>query len=256
MQAQLELAKKAAVAAGLDIMKIYETDDFDVDFKRDDSPLTKADKKGHDTIVSFLEESELPILSEEGRSIEYSERSQWKRFWMIDPLDGTKEFIKRNGEFTVNIALIENGIPILGVVYVPVLKKLYYGLKGQGAWLDFEENTTALKSKKSSVKLEDVKKEEKLTIVASRSHLSPETEEFIKELVNPSTISMGSSLKFLVLAEGKADIYPRFAPTMEWDTAAAHGVLLGLNFEVRRYPELSPLEYNKENLLNPWFICY
>lgn len=256
MKEALEIAKKAALAAGQAIIEVYETEDFSVDFKSDASPLTKADRKGHEVICSFLEQTDYPILSEEGKNIAFEERKRWNRFWMVDPLDGTKEFIKRNGEFTVNIALIENGMPIMGVVYVPVQNKLYFGIKGEGAWLQIGETTTVLTPKNTPNNLDDIRQMDNLCIVASRSHLSPETEEFINALSNPSTLSMGSSLKFLVLAEGTADIYPRFAPTMEWDTAAAHGVLLGLNFEVRKYPELTPLIYNKENLLNPWFICY
>lgn len=256
MENELALAKEAALKAGEKIMQIYNTADFNVDFKSDDSPLTAADTAGHHAIVDLLKETPIPILSEEGKEMTYDERKDWTKFWCVDPLDGTKEFIKRNGEFTVNIALIENGIPVLGVVYVPVLDKLFYGMKGQGAWLEMNGETTDLIKKSSSNDLEEVKKQDALRIVASRSHLSPETQEFIDELSNPSTVSMGSSLKFLVLAEKEADIYPRFAPTMEWDTAAAHGVILGLGYEVRKYPELTPLDYNKENLLNPWFICY
>lgn len=256
MKDLVAIAKQAALAAGEKILQVYNTADFDVDFKSDNSPLTKADQAGHDVIVSFLQETSIPIMSEEGKSIEYAERKNWEQYWCVDPLDGTKEFIKRNGEFTVNIALIQNGIPVMGVVFVPVLNKLYYGLKGEGAWLEHNEEKEVLQAKRTPAELQEVKKQDNLRIVASRSHLSQETTDFINELSNPSTVSMGSSLKFLVLAENEADIYPRFAPTMEWDTAAAHGVLLGLGYEVRKFPELTPLEYNKENLLNPWFICY
>ena len=256
MESLLAVAKEAALSAGKEILAIYNTDDFDVDFKSDESPLTKADKKGHEVIVSFLEKTNLPILSEEGTSIPFAERKNWKQYWCVDPLDGTKEFIKRNGEFTVNIALIENGVPILGVVYVPVLGKLFYGLKDQGAWLEMDATKSTLDLKTTPSDLAEVKKQDALRIVASRSHLSKETQDFIDELSNPSTVSMGSSLKFLVLAEGKADIYPRFAPTMEWDTAAAHGVLLGLGYQVFQHPHMQPLVYNKENLLNPHFIAF
>jgi 3'(2'), 5'-bisphosphate nucleotidase len=256
MKNLLAIAKEAALKAGEAILEVYNTDDFGVDFKGDSSPLTKADKKGHEVIVSFLEKTNLPILSEEGVSIPFEERKNWKRYWCVDPLDGTKEFIKRNGEFTVNIALIENGVPILGVVSVPVLGKLFYGMKGEGAWLEIDSNKKILDPKTTPSDLVEIKKHDGLRIVASRSHLSKETQDFIDELSNPSTVSMGSSLKFLVLAQGDADIYPRFAPTMEWDTAAAHGVLLGLGYQVFRYPSLEPLVYNKENLLNPYFIVF
>lgn len=252
----LEIAKKAAIEAGKQIMSIYASDDFDISLKGDNSPLTQADKKGHEVIMSFLEQTDYPILSEEGTEVLYDERSQWQRYWIVDPLDGTKEFINRNGEFTVNIALIENGIPVLGVVYVPVLEKLYYGQQGKGASLRHKDQEIALVPKAISEDLSTLIKKENLTIVASRSHLNKETQDFIDDLINPSTLNMGSSLKFLVLAEKHADIYPRFAPTMEWDTAAAHGVLLALNYQVYKYPELTPLEYNKENLLNPNFICF
>jgi len=252
----LSIAKEAALKAGQAILDIYETDDFDVDCKADDSPLTKADKKGHDVIVSFLEKTNLPIQSEEGAKIPYNERKDWKQYWCVDPLDGTKEFIKRNGEFTVNIALIENGIPILGVVFVPVLNKLFYGLKGDGAWLETDTEKKALQTKNTPTDLAEIKKQDALRVVASRSHLSKETQDFIDELSNPTTVSMGSSLKFLVLAENEADIYPRFAPTMEWDTAAAHGILFGLGYQVYQHPSLKPLVYNKENLLNPFFIVF
>ncbi len=256
MKDLLAIAKKAALKAGEEILAIYDTDDFDVDLKSDSSPLTKADKKGHDVIISFLEGTNIPILSEEGYEIPFADRKKWDQYWCIDPLDGTKEFIKRNGEFTVNIALVEKGIPIMGVVFVPVLNKLFFGVKGEGSWLEVNEKTETLKPKTTPTELNLLKQQDGLRIVASRSHLSQETEDFINELSNPSTVSMGSSLKFLVLAENGADIYPRFAPTMEWDTAAAHGVLLGLGYEVFEHPSLTPLIYNKENLLNPYFIVF
>lgn len=241
-----EIALVAAKAAGLEILKIYESADFGLAYKDDDSPLTKADLAAHKKICELLVSTDLPILSEEGRNIAYQERKDWEYFWMVDPLDGTKEFVKRNGEFTVNIALIHEGRPILGVVYAPVLNWMYWG-NSQGAW-----------------KSNDGKKAEKLqlkgnasvsSIVASRSHLSAETQEVIDKYPNAEVISMGSSLKFMLIAENKAQLYPRFAPTMEWDTAAAHGVLIALGYEIRKVDVDEPLEYNKENLLNPWFIA-
>lgn len=240
------LAKTAAQEAGKAILEIYNSADFGVETKKDDSPLTKADQAAHKTIVSYLEKTGLPILSEEGRDIPYEERKNWDYFWMVDPLDGTKEFIKKNGEFTVNIALIHEGKPILGVVYAPVLEWLYWGSGEEGAWKQEGGN--------SLIKLEKAESTEVKTIVASRSHLSSETQEFIDQYPGVEVISMGSSLKFMLVAEGKAQIYPRFAPTMEWDTAAAHGVIIGLGGEVLKWPEKNSLLYNKEILLNPWFI--
>lgn len=241
------LAKEASLAAGKTILEIYNSADFGVEIKGDNSPLTKADQAAHQEIVSYLEKTELPILSEEGKDIPYEVRKDWDYFWMVDPLDGTKEFIKKNGEFTVNIALIYRGKPILGVVYAPVLEWLYWGNQEEGAWKqEFDNSPFQLK------KLED---SEVKTIVASRSHLSPETQEFIDQYPGVEVISMGSSLKFMLVAEGKAQIYPRFAPTMEWDTAAAQGVILAYGGAIIKWPENNPLIYNKEDLLNPWFVC-
>ncbi|KPQ08607.1 MAG: 3'(2'), 5'-bisphosphate nucleotidase CysQ [Algoriphagus marincola HL-49] len=242
------LAKQAAFTAGKKILEVYDSADFGVEMKGDDSPLTKADQAAHEVIVSYLEKTGIPVLSEEGRNIPYEIRKSWDYFWMVDPLDGTKEFIKKNGEFTVNIALIHQGIPVIGVVYSPVLEWMYWGNGEEGAWKQERGD--------QPVALEKAEKSEVKTIVASRSHLSPETRSFIDQYPGAEVISMGSSLKFLLVAEGKAQVYPRFAPTMEWDTAAAHGVILAKGGEVLQWPEKTPLKYNKENLLNPWFICW
>lgn len=242
------LAKEASLASGKAILEIYNSADFGVEMKGDDSPLTKADRLAHEVIVSFLEKTELPVLSEEGKSIPFETRKNWEYFWMVDPLDGTKEFIKKNGEFTVNIALIHQGIPVIGVVYSPVLEWMYWGNQEEGAWKQ-EKNEPPISLNKAN--LSEVK-----TIVASRSHLSVETQDFIDQYPGAEVISMGSSLKFLLVAEGKAQVYPRFAPTMEWDTAAAQGIILAQGGQVLQWPEKSPLKYNKEDLLNPWFICW
>ncbi|SIN79645.1 3'(2'),5'-bisphosphate nucleotidase CysQ [Algoriphagus halophilus] len=242
------LAKEASVVAGKAILEIYNSADFGVEMKGDNSPLTKADQAAHQVIENFLEKTGLPILSEEGKDIPYEVRKVWDYFWMVDPLDGTKEFIKKNGEFTVNIALIHEGQPILGVVYAPVLGWLYWGNKEEGAWKQ-EGSATAFQLKKrfsSEVK----------TIVASRSHLSPETQDFIDQYPGVEVISMGSSLKFMLVAEGKAQVYPRFAPTMEWDTAAAHGVILAMNGHMLQWPNNHIINYNKIDLLNPYFITF
>jgi len=237
-------AKKASIAAGEEIMKIYETGDFSVEAKSDNSPLTKADRAAHNIIVHSLKSSNLPILSEEGRVIEYSERKDWEYFWMIDPLDGTKEFIKKNGEFTVNIALIRNNKVVLGVVYAPVLENIYYGVEGKGAF----KNELVINAKNFSMT------DSFLNVVASRSHLTSETQEFLDVLNEPKIVSKGSSLKLLMVAEGAAHLYPRYAPTMEWDTAAAQIIVEESGGKVLIAKTDAPVIYNKENLLNPFFL--
>lgn len=233
--------------AGIKILEVYNSENFDIEAKSDDSPLTRADTMAHNAIVEKLETTDFPILSEEGKGIPYDERKTWETFWMVDPLDGTKEFIKKNGEFTVNIALIHNNEPILGVVYAPVLDKLYFGGIGHGAFMD--------QNMDPEHQLKFIKNETgKVHIVASRSHLNQETKDYIDQFDNAETVSMGSSLKFMLLADSEADIYPRFAPTMEWDTAAAHAVLKAMGVEVISMEDDKPLRYNKENLLNPHFL--
>jgi 3'(2'), 5'-bisphosphate nucleotidase len=246
----LEIIKNAAKLAGEKILEIYESDNFEQEIKSDNSPLTKADREAHLIIKKELEKTGLPILSEEGKQIDFSERKNWGKFWMVDPLDGTKEFIKRNGEFTVNIALIENGIPTLGVVYCPVKGWLYYSDRN----LSFKDNKDG-----TTVQLPQIEKRNNLIIVGSRSHSTPETETYVQNLKvqtgkDVEFISMGSSLKLCLVAEGKADVYPRLAPTMEWDTAAAHAVAKTAGCEVIQYESGQPVTYNKENLLNPYFV--
>lgn len=244
----LEVAKKAALAAGAEILRIYESGDFSIEAKSDDSPLTLADKAAHLKIVSFLEGTGIPILSEEGRDISYEERSKWEYFWMVDPLDGTKEFIKKNGEFTVNIALIHNGVSIMGVVYPPVLGEIYWAINGNGAFMEEGGEIKDLKTTKRQLSESGIK------VVASRSHMSPETEAYVSKLTKPSIVSKGSSLKFLLIASGAADVYPRLGPTMEWDTAAAHAIVQEAGGSVVLEDGKTDLTYNKENLLNPYFI--
>ncbi len=256
----LEQAKRAALAGGKAILEVYNSADFGVELKSDNSPLTKADQAAHEAIVTLLKGTNLPILSEEGRDIPYNEREKWSSFWMVDPLDGTKEFIRRNGEFTVNIALIENNQPVLGIVYCPVLDKLFFGGSAvNGSWLTTKETTIQLQAF-ANMSLAELKATSQVKIVASRSHLNQETEAFISSCVDPQTVSMGSSLKFLVIAEGDAHLYPRFAPTMEWDTAAANGVLCGLGYRTLKVEAgevtAEPLLYNKRDLLNPHFLVY
>ena len=256
----IEKAKRAAVKAGIAIMDVYtNASDVEIQSKADDSPLTLADRRGHEVIVAALEETKLPILSEEGKSIPYQDRKNWEYFWMVDPLDGTKEFIKRNGEFTVNIALIHRGKSIAGVVYAPVLDKLFWAIPGEGAWMEKGGERTELNFNPAfdgkGKALRALQDPQGAKIVGSRSHMNDETREYMEQFQNPEIVPMGSSLKFLVLSENEADVYPRFAPTMEWDTAAAHAVLSAAGGRVLQKGKDEELEYNKEDLLNPHFLC-
>jgi len=260
MNILLETSIKAALAAGKVILDIYQSDDFEVEIKGDNSPLTKADKASHRVLVSYLEEAGIPILSEEGKAIPYEERKDWNQLWILDPIDGTKEFIKRNGEFTVNIALVENQIPILGVIYVPVLKELYFAEKDLGAFkiLNITECSSLSKIMSAASTLPLDLKKDKYTVVASKSHLSKETEDYIEELEKQHgeviTLSKGSSLKLCMVAEGVADEYPRFAPTMEWDTAAGQAICKYAGKTVYDYKTQKEMLYNREKLLNNWFL--
>lgn len=248
-QSLLPIAIKAAEHACAEILEVYHSGDFQAEAKGDDSPLTLADKRAHGVIVSALAETQLPVLSEEGQSIPYEQRRGWARFWLVDPLDGTKEFLKRNGEFTVNIALIEKGKAVLGVVAVPVSGAVYYGSKGGGAYCKRSGSIEKL-----SIRPRAALEQDNLRVVASRSHMNDDTRDFLMRLRHPSLVSKGSSLKFMMLVEGEADIYPRFAPTMEWDTAAAHAVVNEVGLQIYQYAKDAELEYNKENLLNPYFL--
>jgi 3'(2'), 5'-bisphosphate nucleotidase len=247
----LPIAIQAAEVASKEILEVYHSNDFQAEAKGDHSPLTIADKRAHDVIANMLQATGIPILSEEGKSIPYEERKQWEYFWMVDPLDGTKEFIKKNGDFTVNIALIHNGIPVLGVVAVPVTGEVFYAAKGEGAFLKKEGLTNTLKGR-ASIDL----KQSGVRVVASRSHMNDDTQTFIDNLRDPILVSKGSSLKFTLVAEGKADVYPRFAPTMEWDTAAAHAIVNAVGLRVLENGKNSELQYNKPNLLNPYFLVH
>ncbi|WP_028783978.1 3'(2'),5'-bisphosphate nucleotidase CysQ [Thalassobacillus devorans] len=249
---------EASLEAGKEIMKIYNTD-FEVEYKEDESPLTLADQRSHEIIKEVLQTNypDIPILSEEGKHLPYEERKQWKEFWLVDPIDGTKEFIKKNGEFTVNIALIRDGKPVMGVVYAPALDELYTAVEGKGAF----KATKALEAevnKANKLPLQD-SDSTIARVVASRSHMSEETKEFIKELEKEydkvETISAGSSLKLCLIAEGKADYYPRYAPTMEWDTGAGQAIVELSGGTVNVAEEQKPLVYNKEVLKNPWFLA-
>ncbi len=259
----LKIAIEASIHAGKEILDVYDSDDFQVVSKADKSPLTKADKNADLKILEFLEQTDIPILSEEGKHLSYEDRKKWDYFWLVDPLDGTKEFIKRNGQFTVNIALIKGQEPIMGVIYVPVTRNLYFGDYETGAFkiedIDLEsfkkENFSILSF--DAVKLPLPRFAGPYTVVSSRSHLSEETLDYIEELKklhgDIEMMPVGSSLKQCMIAEGKADIYPRFGPTMEWDTGASHAILNASGATLKQI-DGSPLVYNKENLLNPHFI--
>lgn len=237
--------------AGEAIVEIYEGVDPQITYKADASPLTAADVASHEVLSAGLRalDDKIPVLSEEGAEIPHSERRSWRRFWSVDPLDGTKEFIKKNGEFTVNIALIENGEPILGVVHAPVLDRTYFGARGLGAWRreGGDDNGSELVLEASGTS------DDELVVVASRSHAGKHQKAFLEVLPAHRLVSMGSSLKLCLVAEGAADIYPRLGPTMEWDTAAAHGVVAAAGGQVLDWAG-RPLAYNKENLLNPYFV--
>jgi len=247
---------KIAKDAGTAIMKIYNQD-FSVEYKTDNSPLTIADQKSNEIIVSALNQlpvnsllnQSIPILSEEGKRTPYDERKNWNYFWLIDPLDGTKEFVKRNGEFTINIALIHKKTPVLGVVYSPVLNVCYWAKSNEGAFKDGKKLPLQTKRQRDVYK-----------IVASRSHMSSETKDFIEAIdtdKEKEVISIGSSLKICLVAEGEANIYPRLGPTMEWDTAAAHAIVNESNGLFNKYLDNGTYQqhlYNKKNLLNDWFV--
>jgi 3'(2'), 5'-bisphosphate nucleotidase len=251
----IEVAIESAIKAGIKIMEIYSGEYIEIKEKEDHSPITQADRAAHEIIFQQLKATRIPAISEEGASIAFEERNKWDLYWLIDPLDGTKEFIKRNGEFTVNIALIENQAPLLGVIYLPVTKMLYFASPNGSFKIAYDENkpTTQINS---AQRLPLPKKHEGYIVVGSRSHQNEETQTFIQNLhqKNIQFISAGSSLKFCLIAEGSADIYPRMGPTMEWDTAAGHAIAKYAGATITKYPEKTPLTYNKEDLLNPWFV--
>ena len=242
-------------------MDIYSLKDFEIENKSDKSPLTIADKKANAIICSYLEETDIPVISEENRQLPYEERKKWSKCWIIDPLDGTKEFIKRNGEFTVNIALIENGLPVLGVIYAPALHTLYYAeVKNKKAY--------RVKVQSRDIETENIVAQAKeirphlagscVKVVSSRSHMNKETLDFIRNLEKEKreveVISKGSSLKFCLVAEGEAQIYPRFGPTMEWDTAAGQAICEAVGLICKLRSNGQRMMYNREDPLNGHFI--
>ncbi|MCL8006636.1 3'(2'),5'-bisphosphate nucleotidase CysQ [Gelidibacter japonicus] len=280
----LQTAITAALEAGKVILDIYHSDDFEVELKSDHSPLTKADVAAHHVILSHLKPTSIPVLSEEGKSIPYSVRKEWKQLWMVDPIDGTKEFIKRNGEFTVNIALIENQKPVLGVIFVPVTGDLYFSwtplrqeieieVEVELELAGFSDGRAIPGAYKVNVDLTNYNLDDVIaeavklplprtnnifTILASRSHPSEATETYIHQLKQKygeiEVVAKGSSLKFCLIAEGQADCYPKFGPTMEWDTAAGQAICEQAGVEVLDWNSKKNMTYNREDLLNPWFI--
>src|SRR5688572_10207198 len=249
LKKNLLLALDAASKAGEAILEVYDSD-FAVERKEDKSPLTLADKRSHEIISALLSGTGIPVLSEEGKDIPYNERKSWSMLWIVDPLDGTKEFVKRNGEFAVNIALVEEGKPVLGVIYSPVKKLVYYAAKGMGAFKKAENAAPQ--------KLPFGSGPSRFTVAASRSHLSEETIVFVNELKKKhgeiDFISAGSSLKFGLVAEGSADCYPRFAPTMEWDTASGQIIVEECGKQLIDCTTDKPMLYNKEIIRNNWFV--
>lgn len=234
-------------------MDIYADESrFKTEIKSDQSPLTEADKLSNEIIVQSLNQlyPDIPIISEESKQIDYAERSKYQSYFLVDPLDGTKEFIKRNGEFTINIAYLEGNALVGGFVYIPVTATGYYAMKGSGAFKIGSDNSIR-EIKSIPFFLQDPG----IKVVASRSHRDESTEKIISSLNQPEIISSGSSLKFLLIAEGSAHFYPRLAPTMEWDTAAAQCILEEAGGSVIMADNLQPVVYNKEDLINPHFIA-
>ncbi len=250
----IEKIVAACRAAGEEILDIYSRD-FEVESKADNSPLTEADKAANAVIMDVLSTHypAMPVISEENKQVPYEQRSGWGEFWLVDPLDGTREFVKRNGEFTVNIALVNDGKPVAGVVYRPVDGTLYCAESGAGAF-------KSIGSGKPERIFNDTHYStcDEVRVVASRSHRTPDTDDFVKKLEASGKLveylAAGSSLKLCLVAEGAANVYPRFGPTMEWDTAAAHGIVLESGRQVHNYQTGEPLLYNKPSLRNPWFV--
>lgn len=257
----------AAVRAGAAIMKVYKNrDDYDISIKSDNTPITVADRMAHRTIREYLGPTRIPILSEEGREMLYDERRNWELFWLVDPLDGTVEFIKGNNEFTVNIALMENNVCVASVIYVPYLAKMYFAVRGEGAYLHehvYPDDEAAYSYEgvmQGARRLPLTEKEHAQQRVAvSRSHKTDETVRHIEELRSRDprieVIEQGSSYKFCLLAEGAVDYYVRTSPTYEWDTAAGELILSEAGGSTRALPDGSDFRYNKEDLHNPWFVC-
>lgn len=261
MNSNLKAAIRASLEAGKAIMEVYNTA-FEVEYKDDNSPLTEADKRANNIINQYLIQTNIPIISEENKQIAFSEREKWTQCWVVDPVDGTKEFVKRNGEFTVNIALVENGKPQLGVIYAPAMDTLYFAEKSLGKAFKVKVEYGNFNLEEIQEKAEVIKpklvQNRTIHVVGSRSHMNQETMGYIESLEklgkDVKIVSKGSSLKFCLVAEGKADVYPRFAPTMEWDTAAGQAICEAVGLQVISQETNMPMLYNKENLLNSYFL--
>ncbi|MCW4469557.1 3'(2'),5'-bisphosphate nucleotidase CysQ [Flavobacterium sp. MFBS3-15] len=261
MNQNYKTAIKASIEAGEAIMQIY-VKDFAVDYKQDESPLTDADKAANEVIMEHLMPIGIPVISEENKQLPYEERKGWTSCWIVDPLDGTKEFIKKNGEFTVNIALVTNGVPQFGVIYVPAVNMVYYADAATGTAYRAEVKDTSADVEevlKNAVAIGPARDDKAMRVVGSRSHMSQDTLEYVDGLKQVTDkeieiVSKGSSLKFCLVAEGKADVYPRFAPTMEWDTAAGQAICKAVGVSVIDWGTKQEMQYNKENLLNPYFL--
>jgi 3'(2'), 5'-bisphosphate nucleotidase len=259
----LQNAIHASLLAGVEIMEYYISEDFDVDTKENNTPVTQADIAASNVIIDILARTHIPIICEETAETPYQERKTWNTVWIVDPLDGTKDFIAKNDEFTVNIALIEKEAPVLGVIYVPVTDTLYYGIVGIGAYMLQEASTrvsgyTFEELEKHAQELPLTTESSEFRIVASRSHRCAHTEQFIEEQkkIHPNTtlISIGSSLKFCLIANGTAQLYPRFNNIAEWDTAAGDALVRAAGFHSYIAHTSEYLKYNKENMMQPHFI--
>jgi len=256
---KLKLAIDASLLAGKKIIEIYNSDDFNLEYKSDESPLTLADKSSDKIIKNALKASNIAVLSEEGNVLDYNKRKDLKQLWIVDPLDGTKEFIKKNDEFTVNIALVENKRPTLGVIYAPALKVLYFSEEQFGSFkLELKTSTLSSQDYSRAIKLPVIINKNSYGVVTSRSHLNKETLSYIENLKktrsNVESVPIGSSLKFCLLAEGTADCYPRFSPCMEWDTAAGQIICKEAGFELIDQTTNTQMLYNRKNLLNNSFV--
>ena len=262
MNELLRVALDASLEAGKAILEIYGSEDVGVEYKKDQSPLTRADRAAHEVLMKHLSPTGIPVLSEEGKHMPFEDRRGWDALWIVDPVDGTKEFIKRNGEFTVNVALVKAGRVVCGVVLAPVLGHAYVGEVGSGAWrceVDMAGDTSVDQAWEARQALPLAQAQNRpFTVVASRSHMSPETEAYVErareEHGDVNLISKGSSLKLCMVAEGTADAYPRFAPTMEWDTAAGQAVCEAAGCDVVDQNTGATMRYNREELLNAWFL--
>ncbi|WP_417885250.1 3'(2'),5'-bisphosphate nucleotidase CysQ [Zunongwangia sp.] len=260
MNNYLEIALQACFKAAESVMKIYSTSDFEIQWKEDDSPLTKADLAAHQLIKKELEKADLPILSEEGKKIPFEKRKLWETLWIVDPIDGTKEFIKRSGEFTINIGLVTQNKPVLGVVYAPALGIIYWNDSFQNAYkLQNIYSYADFKAAVDTAKVLPLQKMHPNYIIAtSKSHLSEKTKDFIQQKSKKTKVEIlakGSSLKMCMVAEGAVDCYPRLGTTMEWDTAAAHAICLSAKKNIKNYTTNLALVYNKESLKNDWFLA-